>query len=105
MLRKILIAPALLLVYIYKGVISPLMPAACRHLPTCSEYTIDALKMYGLIRGGMLAANRIARCRPWGTSGFDPVPRFLFKKVKLRKYSIYRPSQHPHSSRLKSHDQ
>ena len=84
--RKILIAPFLLLLYIYRGAISPLLPASCRHAPTCSEYAVDALKRYGLLEGGWLSVKRIARCHPWGSSGFDPVPRILVKKVKLRKY-------------------
>lgn len=58
----------------YRLAISPLLPPRCRHLPTCSEYCIEALQMHGPVRGGILAAKRIARCHPWGTSGFDPVP-------------------------------
>lgn len=62
------------LVKIYRLVISPLLPPRCRHLPTCSEYCIEALEKHGPIRGGMLTVKRIARCHPWGTSGLDPVP-------------------------------
>lgn len=62
------------LVKIYRLVISPLLPPRCRHLPTCSEYCIEALEKHGPIRGGILAVKRIARCHPWGTSGLDPVP-------------------------------
>jgi zinc transport system substrate-binding protein len=77
----VLIAP----IRVYQYVISPLTPAACRHLPTCSEYAATALKMHGALAGGKLAANRILRCNPWGTSGFDPVPKFLIKKIDLNK--------------------
>ena len=61
-------------VRLYQLAISPLMPPNCRHLPTCSEYAIEALREHGLLRGGWLAAWRIARCHPFGTSGYDPVP-------------------------------
>lgn len=58
----------------YQGAISPLLPAACRYTPTCSQYAIDALRIHGPVRGSYLAAKRILRCNPWGGSGFDPVP-------------------------------
>ena len=61
-------------VRLYQLVLSPLMPPHCRHLPTCSDYAVEALREYGVLRGGWLAARRIARCHPFGTSGFDPVP-------------------------------
>ncbi|MGG7036499.1 MAG: membrane protein insertion efficiency factor YidD [Flavobacterium sp.] len=74
MLKKILIAPLLLLIYFYKIVLSPLMPAACRFQPTCSTYFIEALKMHGLFCGSYLGIKRIFSCHPWGRSGYDPVP-------------------------------
>lgn len=77
----ILIVP----IRIYQYVISPLTPAACRHIPTCSQYAAEALSRHGAISGGKLAVNRILRCNPWGTSGFDPVPKFLVKKIDLNK--------------------
>ena len=58
----------------YRLVISPLIGSNCRFQPTCSEYALDALKTHGAIRGGWLAAKRIARCHPMGGSGYDPVP-------------------------------
>lgn len=62
------------LVRFYQIVISPLTPAACRFEPTCSQYTLGALKKHGLIKGGWLAIKRISSCHPWGKSGYDPVP-------------------------------
>lgn len=85
--NKIIIAPFLGLIYIYKGMISPLLPASCRHTPTCSQYSIDALKQHGLIKGGWLGAKRIARCHPWGTHGYDPVPIVFVKKMNLKDYT------------------
>ena len=61
-------------IYFYKYCISPLMPPSCRFTPTCSEYAVEAIKKYGPLRGGWLALKRLARCHPWGGSGYDPVP-------------------------------
>lgn len=58
----------------YRGAISPHLPAACRYTPTCSEYTLDALRLHGPVRGSVMAAKRILRCNPWGGAGYDPVP-------------------------------
>ncbi|MFJ1432517.1 membrane protein insertion efficiency factor YidD [Capnocytophaga canimorsus] len=73
-LKKILIFPFVVLVRFYQLFISPLTPSACRYAPTCSQYTLEALKKHGLFKGGYLAIKRIARCHPWGGSGYDPVP-------------------------------
>lgn len=64
----------LLLIAFYQGCISPLTPPACRYTPTCSQYAKEAILKYGPFKGGWLAAKRIARCNPWGGSGYDPVP-------------------------------
>lgn len=61
-------------VYFYKFFISPFTPASCRYTPTCSTYAIEAVKIHGPFKGTWLAAKRIARCHPWGSSGYDPVP-------------------------------
>lgn len=74
MLKKIIISPFIFLVRLYQVVLSPLTPATCRFEPTCSSYTIEALKKHGLFKGGWLAIKRIASCHPWGKSGYDPVP-------------------------------
>ena len=74
MLQKILIAPFLALIYIYRNFISPLTPASCRYEPTCSGYAQEALKKHGIIKGGYLAVKRIFSCHPWGGSGYDHVP-------------------------------
>ena len=62
------------LVRLYQRFLSPLLPASCRYAPTCSHYTVDALRKHGLFRGGWMAVKRIASCNPWGGSGYDPVP-------------------------------
>lgn len=73
-LGRLLAWPLLLLVQIYRYAISPLLGVNCRYAPSCAEYAMDALRIHGAFRGTALAAKRIARCHPWGGSGFDPVP-------------------------------
>ncbi len=86
-IRRILIAPFILLVRIYQVAISPYFPSSCRYQPTCSHYTLEALKVHGLFRGGWLAIKRISSCHPLGGSGFDPVPPedYFEKKIKVKK--------------------
>lgn len=62
------------LIKAYKYVISPVIPNACRYSPTCSEYSIEALKKYGPFKGTALSFKRIVSCNPWGGHGYDPVP-------------------------------
>ena len=62
-------------VKLYQAIISPLMPQTCRHLPTCSEYTIEALRVFGPFKGTYLSIKRIFSCRPGGSHGYDPVPK------------------------------
>lgn len=66
--------PLVQLVRAYRVAITPLLGVNCRFQPTCSTYAIEALRRHGIVRGSALAARRIARCHPWGGSGFDPVP-------------------------------
>jgi hypothetical protein len=65
---------ALGLLRAYKVLLSPLFTGACRFHPSCSTYAADALRAHGLMRGTALAVRRLARCHPFGGSGFDPVP-------------------------------
>jgi len=64
-----------MLIYFYRGAISPLLRPRCRFLPTCSEYALDALNYYGPYKGSILALKRFCRCHPWGGHGFDPVTK------------------------------
>lgn len=84
-LRTVLIWIAIVPIRIYQYVISPLLPTSCRHVPSCSQYAIEALKVHGIIRGTYLAAHRILRCHPWGTHGYDPVPPKPYKIIKTRR--------------------
>ena len=58
----------------YKRWISPMLPHACRFVPTCSEYALEAVELHGALRGSWLAVARLLRCHPFGGSGYDPVP-------------------------------
>lgn len=69
---KILRFIVLLPVHFYRYCISPMFPSACRYTPTCSQYMIDAVQKYGVIKGVWRGLKRIARCHPWGGSGHDP---------------------------------
>ena len=66
---------------IYKYLVSPLIGPSCRYLPTCSDYSIEALKTYGFVKGLSLSLKRIMSCHPWGSGGFDPVK----KEIKAKK--------------------
>lgn len=75
----------IILVKFYQMSVSPLLPNSCRYTPTCSQYTIQALKQHGVFKGLALGIYRIAKCNPWGGHGFDPVPErgtslVIFKK-------------------------
>ena len=59
---------------LYKRFLSPLLPPACRFHPTCSDYALEAIEKYGVLKGSYLAARRLLRCHPLCDGGFDPVP-------------------------------
>ena len=69
------------LIKCYKFLISPLFGQSCRYLPTCSDYSIEALKTYGFFKGLFLSIKRILSCHPWRQGGFDPVK----KEMKVKK--------------------
>ncbi|MGB0590812.1 MAG: membrane protein insertion efficiency factor YidD [Myxococcota bacterium] len=58
----------------YKWLISPLLPASCRFVPSCSEYSRDAYRTHGFTMGSLLTSRRLLRCHPWCDGGHDPVP-------------------------------
>jgi uncharacterized protein len=58
----------------YQAILSPLLPSSCRFLPSCSAYAVEALERHGALRGTILTICRLARCQPFCTGGYDPVP-------------------------------
>lgn len=61
------------LLRLYKAGVSPLLPPACRFVPTCSEYALEAVQKYGALRGSWMGLRRLLRCHPFHPGGFDPV--------------------------------
>ena len=76
-LRELVLLP----LHLYRRVISPALGPHCRYQPSCSDYALEAVRTYGVIRGGLLAAWRVMRCNPWSRGGVDPV----------RRQTIFRP--------------
>ena len=80
MINKISIYPLIVCIRGYQLIISPFIGQNCRYLPTCSEYTIECLEKFGIIKGTFLSLKRISKCHPWGNHGYDPVPNKLKEK-------------------------
>lgn len=74
MVRLLLSLPLWLAVWGWRLLVAPLVGPRCRYQPTCSAYALGALHRHGPGRGTLLALRRLARCHPWGGSGYDPVP-------------------------------
>ncbi|MBQ4067338.1 MAG: membrane protein insertion efficiency factor YidD [Clostridia bacterium] len=81
MLKRIVLWP----VRMYRRYISPLFPPCCRFTPTCSQYCLDAVEEWGVIRGLAMTVWRIMRCNPWSKGGHDPVPENPKKRNKKIK--------------------
>ncbi|BAO31405.1 membrane protein insertion efficiency factor YidD [Sulfuritalea hydrogenivorans] len=73
-MKSPLIYPLLLLIRAYQVAISPMLGNRCRFYPSCSEYSLGALRRHGLFKGMWLSVRRVGRCHPWHPGGYDPVP-------------------------------
>lgn len=74
LLKKGLLALLILPVKLYQYVLSPMIGPSCRYTPSCSQYTVEALRKHGPFKGLWLSLKRIVSCNPWGGHGHDPVP-------------------------------
>ena len=72
--KKVITTIFLLPLYFYQQAISPFKPRTCRYDPTCSAYSVEAIKVHGIFKGSYYSIKRILSCHPWGKSGYDPVP-------------------------------
>lgn len=66
--------PLLVLLWLYRRLISPVLPPACRYYPSCSQYAGEAIAVHGPFYGSWLAVRRLLRCHPWAEGGPDPIP-------------------------------
>ncbi len=73
-MKKLLAKLLILFIRIYQYTLSPFIGRSCRYTPTCSVYSVEAIKKYGPFKGGWMALKRVISCNPWGGSGYDPVP-------------------------------
>jgi uncharacterized protein len=71
------------LIQLYRHMVSPMRLPTCRFTPTCSQYAVDALAEYGLLRGSALATVRLAKCGPWHRGGWDPIPERRGAETKV----------------------
>ena len=79
-MKAILVAP----IRLYQRFISPALPRRCKYHPTCSEYAVQSIRTYGVLRGLVLAAWRLLRCNPWSHGGYDPVEAQTIFRTRTR---------------------
>ena len=84
-MRNIAKLIALQLLRAYKWAVSPFFPPACRYVPTCSEYAMEAIDRYGVLRGTAMAIGRLLRCHPFARGGYDPV---IKPRVKCHRPAV-----------------
>jgi len=82
MISKLFILPFIFLIRIYQLIFSPIIGSNCRYLPTCSEYSIESFKSFGLIKGLYFSIKRISRCHPLSGHGYDPIPSPIERNKK-----------------------
>lgn len=84
-----------LILRIYRAVISPLYGDVCRYYPSCSHYTLHAIQQYGVVRGVWLGVRRLARCHPWAAGGIDDVPSRTTGTYSMTKFGFVTVPTHP----------
>lgn len=79
---------AVVILRVYRAVISPLYGDVCRYYPSCSAYALQAIQRYGVVVGSALALARIARCHPWAAGGVDDVPRRRRQRYRVTPFGF-----------------
>jgi len=79
---------SVLLLRLYRAVISPLYGDVCRYYPSCSSYALQAIQQHGVVRGSWMGLRRIARCHPWALGGVDDVPLPLRQKYAVTRFGF-----------------
>jgi len=79
---------SVLVLRVYRAVISPLYGDVCRYYPSCSSYALQAIQQYGTVRGGWLGVRRIARCHPWSAGGVDDVPQRVEQRYAVTRFGF-----------------
>ena len=90
-LANVLLVPrnvGILLLRVYRAVISPLYGDVCRYYPSCSAYALGAVQEHGLVMGSALAARRVARCHPWAEGGIDDVPQKRKRRYRVTSFGF-----------------
>ena len=80
MINRIVIYPLIACIKLYQLFVSPIIGQNCRYIPSCSEYTVQCLIEFGIMKGIFLSCKRISKCHPWGGDGYDPVPNKVEEK-------------------------
>lgn len=81
--ETVVVRGLIFVIQLYRHMVSPLRLPTCRFTPTCSQYAVEALAEYGLVRGSGLAAIRLAKCGPWHRGGWDPIPERRAGRVEV----------------------
>jgi putative membrane protein insertion efficiency factor len=91
---------AILPIKLYQWLISPMLGQRCKYFPSCSEYAVQAIRQFGILRGVVLAGWRLLRCNPWSRGGLDPVEsQGLFKpRAEAKPVAEAKPTPEPRSA-------